>query len=137
MGSTANQKTTPKTAELEGAVLDAARAAAEKKAVEIVALDLRQVASFTDYFLICSGANQRQVQAIADSVEDALKKAGRRPMHIEGYSAAEWILLDYGDFVVHVFGSQARRFYELERLWRDALRVALPDYLIASTEDAR
>jgi ribosome-associated protein len=137
MGRIANKETTPIVAELDGPVLEAARAAAEKKAVDIVALDLRQVASFTDYFVICSGNNARHVQAIADSVEETLKKSGRRPIHIEGYSAGEWILLDYGDFVVHVFGNQARRFYDLERLWRDAERVALPDGLIENKQDAR
>ena len=129
MGSIANQQNSPIAGEQEDIVVLAARAAAEKKAGEIIALDLNQVASFTDYFLICSGNNQRQVQAIADSVEETLKQNGRRPMHIEGYSTAEWILLDYGDLVVHVFSSQARRFYDLERLWRDAERVALPDDL--------
>lgn len=126
MGRIANQKTTQQTCEQEDIVVLAARAASEKKAAEIVALDLKGIASFTDHFLICSGSNPRQVQAIADSVEQALKQHGRRPMHIEGYSAAEWILLDYGDLVVHVFNGTARRFYDLERLWRDAKRVALP-----------
>ncbi|HTG13926.1 MAG TPA: ribosome silencing factor [Blastocatellia bacterium] len=107
-------------------VMIAARAAAEKKATDEVVLDLREVASFTEYFLICTGASTRQVQAISNSVEDELRKAGRRPSHIEGYSSAEWILLDYGDFIVHVFSAASRRFYDLERLWRDAKRVELP-----------
>lgn len=110
----------------EEAVFIAARAASEKKASEIVALDLRKVASFTDYFLLSSGTSSRQVQAIADFVEEQLRLAGRRPLHTEGYSRAEWILLDYGDFVVHTFNVTARRFYDLERLWRDAERVELP-----------
>ncbi|HEU4387356.1 MAG TPA: ribosome silencing factor [Blastocatellia bacterium] len=110
----------------EEAVLIAARAASEKKASEIVALDLRKVASFTDYFLLSSGSSSRQVQAIADSVEEQLRAAGRRPLHTEGYGRAEWILLDYGDFVVHTFSVTARRFYDLERLWRDSERVELP-----------
>jgi ribosome-associated protein len=112
--------------EPESNVMIAARAAAEKKATDAVVLDLREVASFTEYFLICTGASTRQVQAISNSVEDELRKAGRRPSHIEGYSSAEWILLDYGDFIVHVFSAASRRFYDLERLWRDAKRVEPP-----------
>src|SRR4030095_13991533 len=109
--------------ETENAVMIAARAATDKKATDLVVLYLREVASFTEYFVICTGASTRQVQAISNSVEEALLKNGKRPLHIEGYSSAEWILLDYGDFIVHVFGSASRRFYDLERLWRDAPRV--------------
>jgi len=123
MGRTANKQTQPQTMETLEAVEIAARAAGEKKATEIVALDLREVASFTEYFVICTGANTRQVQAISNSVEDELRKAGKRPLHIEGYSTGEWILLDYGDFIVHVFGHASRKFYDLERLWRDAHRI--------------
>jgi ribosome-associated protein len=104
----------------------AARAAGEKKATDTVILDLRDIASFTQYFVICTGASTRQVQAISNSVEEELRKSGRRPSHIEGYSSAEWILLDYGDFIVHVFSAASRRFYDLERLWRDAKRVEMP-----------
>lgn len=101
--------------------------AAEKKAVNMVALDLREIASFTEYFVIATGANQRQVQAIADEINEQLKKQlSRRPVRIEGYNAAEWVLLDYGDFVVHLFDKNAREFYDLERLWRDARRVEIP-----------
>jgi ribosome-associated protein len=109
--------------ETEDEVMIAARAASDKKAVDLVALDLRKVASFTEYFLICTGASARQVQAISNAIEEALLQSGKRPLHIEGYSSAEWILLDYGDFIVHVFGQASRRFYDLERLWRDARRV--------------
>jgi ribosome-associated protein len=109
--------------ETEDAVMIAARAASEKKATDLVVLDLRTIASFTEYFLICTGASARQVQAVSDAVEETLLKSGKRPLHIEGYSSAEWILLDYGDFIVHVFGQASRRFYDLERLWRDARRV--------------
>ncbi|MEK6321810.1 MAG: ribosome silencing factor [Acidobacteriota bacterium] len=109
--------------ETENAVMIAARAATDKKATDLVALDLREVASFTEYFLICTGASTRQVQAISNAVEEALLQSDKRPLHIEGYSSAEWILLDYGDFIVHVFGQASRRFYDLERLWRDAPRV--------------
>jgi ribosome-associated protein len=115
--------------EIDEEILLAANAASEKKAVDLLVLDLRSVASFTDYFVLCSGSNVRQVQSIADGVEQELRTHGRRPLHTEGYSAAEWILLDYGDFIVHVFGAQARKFYDLERLWRDAGRVPLPDSL--------
>jgi len=107
-------------------VMIAARAAAEKKATDTVVLDLREIATFTEYFVICTGGSTRQVQAISNSVEEELRKAGRRPSHIEGYSSAEWILLDYGDFIVHVFSAASRRFYDLERLWRDGKRADLP-----------
>ena len=105
----------------------AIRCAEEKKAVNLVGLDLREIASFTEFFLIASGTNQRQVQAIADEISEQLKKQlRRRAVRIEGYSSAEWILLDYGDFVVHLFDKDAREFYDLERLWRDARRVEIP-----------
>jgi ribosome-associated protein len=103
----------------------ASRAASDKKSTDLVVLDLRKAASFTEYFLICTGASTRQVQAISNSIEEQLLKSGKRPSHIEGYSSAEWILLDYGDFIVHVFGPASRRFYDLERLWRDAPRVEI------------
>lgn len=109
--------------ETEDAVMIAAHAASDKKATDLVVLDLRKVASFTEYFVICTGTSTRQVQAISDAVEEALRKNGKRPLHIEGYSSGEWILLDYGDFIAHVFGAASRRFYDLERLWRDAPRV--------------
>ena len=111
---------------LDERVLAALHAASEKKAIEPVVLDLREIASFTDYFLIVSGANERQVQAIADEVYESLKKAGHAAARMEGYKTAEWILLDYGDFVVHVFEQKARSFYDLERLWRESKRVELP-----------
>ena len=101
-------------------------AAEEKKAREVVVLRLAEITSFTDYFIICSGNSSRQVQAIADAVTDELKRRGVRPMHTEGYANAEWVLIDYGPFVVHVFSDTSRRFYDLERLWRDAERVELP-----------
>lgn len=104
----------------------ALEAASDKKAFDTVVLDLREVASFTDFFLIASGANARQVQAIADEIAERLKRAGRRVARVEGYQTAEWVLLDYGDFIFHVFDEKSRRFYDLERLWRDAKRVALP-----------
>ncbi len=114
--------------EIDEDVRLAVQCASEKKAVNMVALDLREIASFTEYFIIASGTNQRQVQAIADEINEQLKKQlNRRPVRIEGYSSAEWVLLDYGDFVVHLFDKEARDFYDLERLWRDARRVDLPE----------
>ena len=99
----------------------------EKKAVNMVGLDLRDIASFTEFFVIASGTNARQVQAIADEINEQLKKQlERKPVRIEGYAAAEWVLLDYGDFIVHLFDKEARDFYDLERLWRDARRVEIP-----------
>jgi ribosome-associated protein len=102
-------------------------AAQSRKATEVIVLDLRKTAGFTDYFLICTGANARQVHAIADAVEEALKAKKIRPTHVEGYQRAEWILLDYFDFVVHVFSSNARQFYGLDRLWGEASRIEIAD----------
>ncbi len=111
---------------LDGRMLKALHAASDKKALDLVALDLRAIASFTDFFLIATGTNPRQVQAIADAVVEQLKNMGNRAARVEGYNAAEWVLLDYGDFIFHIFEEKARRFYDLERLWRDAARTALP-----------
>jgi len=123
----ARSKPQPESAEkLDERVLAALHAAGEKKAIEPVVLDLREIASFTDYFVIVSGANERQVQAISDEIYESLKKAGHAAARVEGYKTAEWILLDYGDFVVHVFEQKARKFYDLERLWRESKRVELP-----------
>lgn len=111
---------------LDERICAALHAANEKKVIDPVVLDLREIASFTDYFVIFSGANERQVQAISDAVYEQLKKAGEPAARVEGYKTAEWILLDYGDFVVHVFEQKARKFYDLERLWRESKRVTLP-----------
>jgi ribosome-associated protein len=105
----------------------AIEAAQGRKATDVIVLDLRKTAAFTDYFLICTGSNARQVHAIADAVEEALKAKKIRPTHVEGYQRAEWILLDYFDFVVHVFSTNARQFYGLERLWGDASRIEIAD----------
>lgn len=114
--------------DLDPEVQLAIRCASEKQAFNMVALDLRKIASFTEFFIIASGANQRQVQAVADEINEQLKKQLKsRPVRIEGYNGAEWVLLDYGDFVVHIFNKESREFYDLERLWRDAARVALPE----------
>jgi len=102
-------------------------AAQDRKATGIVVLDLRKSSAFTDYFVIATGANPRQVQAIADAVEQALKADGQRPALVEGYARAEWVLLDYFDFVVHVFSRHARDFYGLDRLWGSAVRTEFPD----------
>jgi len=112
--------------QLDERLCTALRAASDKKALDVVVLDLRAIASFTDYFIITSGTNVRQVQAIADEVVEQLKKEGTRAARVEGYNTAEWVLVDYGDFIVHVFEDKARRFYDLERLWRDAVRVVVP-----------
>jgi ribosome-associated protein len=101
----------------------AVHAAEEKKAENLIVLRLTALTEFTDYFLICSGNSTRQNQALADEITDQLKKSGVRPLHTEGYANAEWILIDYGTFVVHIFTDESRRFYDLERLWRDAERV--------------
>jgi ribosome-associated protein len=123
-------------AELDERIMMAIEAAGEKKATGIVVLDLREIASFTDYFVITSGNNERQVQAISDGIVETLKKAGTPALRIEGYKAAEWILVDYGDFVVHVFDEKARRFYDLERLWRESKRVVLPGELASETHSS-
>src|SRR5262249_40566688 len=104
---------------------EAAAAAEDKQAKILHLLDLREITSFADYFLICNGTNTRQNQAISDEIELRFKKLGRYPSSIEGYENAEWILLDYGDFLVHIFTEKARAYYDLERLWRDAKLVKL------------
>jgi ribosome-associated protein len=116
--------------EFDDRVRRAINAAAEKKAIDLTVLDLRGISSFTDFFVIATGANRRQVQAIADEVSDQLKRSGSPAARVEGYQNAEWVLIDYGDFVVHVFDDKARRFYDLERLWRESRRRDLsPDDL--------
>ncbi|PYR89720.1 MAG: ribosome silencing factor [Acidobacteria bacterium] len=112
---------------LTGDIAKAVRAALDKKAGEVVVLDLRHTPAFTDFFLLCSGQNARQVHAIADAVEETLKTAKLRPAHIEGYDRAEWILMDYFTFIVHIFTPQTRAFYSLERLWGDAERIDVSD----------
>mgnify|MGYP001563735140 CR=1 FL=1 len=101
----------------------AAGCAEEKKALDVIVLRLSAITEFTDYFVICSGSSTRQTQSIADEITDQLKKFKVRPMHTEGYNTGEWILIDYGIFVVHIFTEKSRQFYDLERLWRDAERV--------------
>src|ERR1700732_225738 len=109
------------------------KACLEKKAEELSILEMEKGSgAFTDYFVLCSGTNPRQVQAIADEVELQLKKTGLRPTHVEGYNQAEWVLIDYVDFVVHVFSEKARKFYDLERLWKSAKRLEPSDLKAAS-----
>jgi len=116
--------------EFDDRVRRAINAAAEKKAIEPTVLDLRGISSFTDFFVLVTGANRRQVQASSDEVVEQLKRNGSSAARVEGYQNAEWVLIDYGDFVVHIFDDKARRFYDLERLWREARRRDLsPDDL--------
>jgi ribosome-associated protein len=118
--SSAASTTSPR---LPKALKVAVAAAQDRQAQDLVVLDLRKVGGFTDYFLICTGQNSKQIEAIADAIEAAVKeKAGDRPALVEGRGRAEWVLLDYFTFVVHVFGRDARAFYDLERLWGNARR---------------
>jgi ribosome-associated protein len=113
-----------KTTDLKRQVSEAISACQDKKAEEITILELeKDSGAFTDYFVVCSGSNPRQIQAISDEVETRLERGGMRAAHIEGYRQAEWVLLDYVDFVVHVFSQKAREYYELERLWKSAKRL--------------
>jgi ribosome-associated protein len=107
---------------LQGVII----AAQDKKALDLVVLDLRGIASFTDTFFLCSGTSTPQIQAISDEIELRMKEIGQRPTHIEGYQQAEWVLMDYSDLIVHIFSPKTRAFYNLERLWRDAPRFELP-----------
>ena len=123
-----------KKSDLKQQVIAAIAAAESKKATDVSVLELDKAASgFTDYFVICSGSNPRQIQAISDEVEERLSKAGLHPTHVEGYRQADWILLDYVDFVVHIFSEKARHYYDLERLWKSAK----PLHPAELTEEAR
>lgn len=102
-------------------------AAQDKLAFAMTVLDFRELSAFTSFFLICSGASTPQVQAIHDQIEEALEKMGRRATHREGYDAGQWVLVDYGNFVVHIFSEAGRVFYDLERLWRSAKRMEIPE----------
>jgi ribosome-associated protein len=103
------------------------RAAESKKANDIRVLDLREVTSFADYFVICTGGNPRQIQAICEEIGLQLSKQGEYPQSVEGFETAEWVLADYGDFLIHVFSEKARSYYDLERLWRHAKEVRIPE----------
>src|SRR5437762_10555381 len=127
-----------KKTDLQRQVTEAISACQEKKAEEITVLELeKDSGAFTDYFVVCSGTNPRQVQAISDEVEERLDKAGMRPAHVEGYKQAEWVLLDYVDFVVHVFSEKARSYYDLERLWKSAKRLEPGDLTAVATRKKR
>jgi ribosome-associated protein len=126
-----------KKSELKKQVAAVIQACLEKKAEEISILEMEKGSgAFTDYFVLCSGTNPRQVQAIADEVELRLKAVGVRPNNVEGYKQAEWVLVDYVDFVVHVFSEKARKFYDLERLWKTAKRLAPADLKAAEPKAA-
>lgn len=111
------------TANLRAAI----RAAQDRKAVNLTVLDVGKICSFADYFVICTGTSTRHTQAISDAIQEHLKKKSRLlPAHLEGYTQSEWILMDYFDFVVHIFTEKAREFYNLERLWKAAPHVPVP-----------
>lgn len=105
---------------------EAVWAAQDRKALDLSVLDLGGSCSFTSYFLICTGTSTRHTQAICDAILEKLKKSGHAPTHVEGYAQAEWILVDYLNFVVHIFSERARHFYDLERLWKTAPRLPVP-----------
>ena len=105
----------------------AIEAAQNKKASAVTLLDLHELGAFTDAFLLCTGFSNRQVQAISDEIEEQLARRGVRLAHREGYDTAEWVLLDYGGFIIHILSERARRFYNLERLWRTARHIEIPD----------
>ena len=111
-------------------VAEAVRAVENKKGEDLAILEMdRTTGPFTDYFIVCTGTNPRQIQAISDEVERGLRTIGTRPASIEGYKQAEWVLLDYVDFVVHIFSERSRKFYDLERLWKSATRLTSADLL--------
>jgi ribosome-associated protein len=118
-------------------IASAVAAAQDKKATDLLVLDLRRSAAFTDRFLLCTGQSHRQVKAIADGVEEALKELKLRPTHVEGYDRAEWVLLDYFNFIVHIFTPATREFYGLERLWGQAERIPIHDSQQRAGEPAR
>lgn len=124
--------------EIRQQVARAVKAIEEKKGEDVVILEMdRSSGAFTDYFIVCSGSNPRQIQAIADDVQKQLSEAGQRPNSVEGYNQAEWVLLDYVDFVLHVFSERARRFYDLERLWKSARRLTSAELAKPATKKAR
>ena len=129
MAKTERKRTTVahKPKPLSKEVANAVHAALDKKAIDLVVLDLRNTSAFTDFFILCSGQNQRQVKAIADAVEEALRAIKVRPAHVEGYERADWVLMDFFNFIVHIFTPQTRAFYALERLWGDAERIEISE----------
>ncbi len=129
MTQTTTSSVHPLLADLEPSLarsLECARAAIEKKGENVRVLDLTEISSFTDYFVVCSGMSDRQVQAIADSIEGTLKALGHRLISSEGYAEGRWVLLDFGDVVVHIFLDALREYYDIESLWSEAPRVKVP-----------
>jgi ribosome-associated protein len=124
---TVPMKTVKRSKTLPADVSRAVGAALAKKAHDVVVLDLRNTPAFTDFFVLCSGLNTRQVKAIADAVDETLRELKLRPAHTEGYDRSEWVLMDYFNFIVHVFTPQTRAFYGLERLWGDAEKIEVKD----------
>jgi len=120
--SEANRNTLTKN-DLPEAVRTAVDAALDKQAENLVVLDLRGITSFTEYFVIMNGRSGRQNMALMESVQRALKTAGHRPLSVEGRKSADWVLMDYGDFILHIFSEEARAFYDLEKLWADGPRL--------------
>ena len=112
--------------DLEPNWMTAVRACQEKQATDLKVLDLREVTSFTDYFIVCSGSNSKQNTAIGDEVLRMMKKRGELPISAEGFQSSEWILIDFADFIVHIFSPKAREYYDLERLWKTAKTVQVP-----------
>ena len=127
MAKTEKKTDKAKSSKLPSQVTKAIKAAEDKQALELVVMDLRKADGFTDFFLIASGGNPRHVRSIADGIVESLAQAGVKPAHIEGQDRSDWILIDYFDFVVHVFGRETRVFYDLERLWGNADRIPVSE----------
>ncbi len=113
------------------------RFALEKKAYDLVLMEVGELTSLADYFLVCTGRSDTQVQAITQSIEESLKRYGIRPLSIEGYARGQWAVVDYGDVVIHIFVEPLREFYDLERLWARAPRVRLPEPYSSQVRDLR
>ncbi len=128
------RKSADVTSRFPAQIRTAIKAALSKKASDVIVLDLHKSGAFTDYFLICSGQNVRQVKAIVDAIEEALRLLQVKPAHVEGYGAAGWVLLDFFDFIVHVFTPEMRVFYGLERLWGNTDPIAVPEDAFADEE---
>ena len=118
-------------------VLQCVNASLEKKAKDLIILNIKSISAFADYFIICSGSSDRQVRAIASAIQENMKKAGILPLGVEGEAAGRWILLDYNDVIIHIFLEIVRTFYDLERLWAEAPRMAVPDETASLTALAR
>ena len=116
------------TADSPSRVRTAVAAIQDRQALDLRVLDLDEISEFTEFFLLCSGSSERQVRAIADAVDEDLRQQGARPLHVEGYEHGQWVLLDYGDFLVHIFSESMRDYYRLEQLWADAPDVT-PEFL--------